>query len=89
VALADPGHGGLDLLALGHVAELVLAAELVGQRLEPLAPAGDEDAAPAALREPARDRLADARAGSGDYGDALNTRIVSTLIATVSSIGSA
>ena len=55
-ALEDGCGGPVDLLLIGDVAELELAAELVRERLEPLLPPGDEHAVPATRRR-ARARL--------------------------------
>ncbi len=88
VALRDPTRDLLDLRAIADVALLGLAAELRGRLLEPLAPARDEDAEPAAPRQLARERGPDPARSPGYDGDA-NTRRVVALISTVSSIGSA
>ncbi len=61
------GHG-LDLLAIGHVAELPLAADLAGDRLQPVLATCEQDAVPAATRELARRCLSDPRRGSRDDG---------------------
>ncbi len=79
----------VDGLAVGDVADLCLAAELLREGLQTLAAAGEQDAAPAAAGEPAGDLRADATRGARDDGYSLNVRTVSTLMATVSSIGSA
>ena len=55
-------------LPVGDVAELVLAAELGRQRLEPLLPPRNQHAVPAPPRELARGRLADAARRAGDDG---------------------
>ena len=86
---SDGAGGALDAVAVGDVADLVLAADLGGNLTEPLLATREQDAAPAAGGERAGERGADAGRPAGDYGDALNVRIVSRLIATVSSIGSA
>jgi len=68
-------HGGgaaVDGAAVGDVAELVLGAELLGERAQPLLAAGDQDAVPASCGEGAGDRLADPGRGAGDDGYALN-----------------
>ncbi len=62
------GHR-LDLSAVADVAELVLAAERLGERLEPLLAARDEHAVPPGLRERPRGRLADAARRTGDDCD--------------------
>ena len=77
-----------DLVAVPDIARLGLGADLRGERLEPLASACKEDAAPAASRELAGDRGADAARPAGYDGDA-NVSSVLRLMATVSSIGSA
>jgi hypothetical protein len=59
MALADGGPGAVDSLPVGDVADLVLAADLVGERSEPVLAPRDEDATPAARRERARRRSAD------------------------------
>src|SRR5205823_2637294 len=68
--LANRGRRPLHGLAVGDVAELVLAAELLGQRAEPVLAPGEEDAEVAARREGAGDRGADPARGAGDDGDA-------------------
>jgi hypothetical protein len=60
----------LDGLAVGDVAELVLAAELLGERPQPVLAAGEEDAEVAARRKGAGDRGADPARGASDDGDA-------------------
>ena len=50
VALEDARGDRVDLGAIGDVAALPLAAELVRERAQPFLAAGDEHAAPAALR---------------------------------------
>ena len=55
---------------VGDVADLGLAAELGRERLDPVAPAGEQDREPAVAREPPRERLADPRRGAGDHRDA-------------------
>jgi hypothetical protein len=89
VPRSNGAGGALDALTVGDVAGLVLAADLGGNLTEPLLTPREQDAAPVAGGERARERGADTRRAAGDYGDALNVRIVSRLIATVSSIGSA
>jgi hypothetical protein len=69
----DAGGHGVDGLAVGDVAELHLAAELVRQCPKPLLAARDEDAVPFLAREQPRDRLADARRRAGYDGDAAAT----------------
>jgi hypothetical protein len=63
----ENGRGGLvDLLPVGDVTELELAAELERERLEPLLPPGDENAVPATRGELARRRLSDPARRAGD-----------------------
>jgi hypothetical protein len=88
MALADPRGGVIDLRAVADVALLGLGIELRGDALEALACTREQDAAPAALREPARDRLADPARPPCYDGDRNLVR-VPRLISTVSSIGSA
>jgi hypothetical protein len=65
------GRGdALDGLAVADVAELVLAAELLGERAQPLLAPREEDTEVAARGEGAGDRGADAARGAGDDGDA-------------------
>ena len=59
----------VDVAPVGDVADLVLGAELGGQRLQPLLPAGDQHAAPALPRQLPRGRGADAAGRTGDDGD--------------------
>src|SRR6266511_810381 len=67
-------HGSgdaFDLVAAANVAELILGAELLGQRSEPVLAAREQDRMPATCRKRAGDRLPDpARAARYD-GDAL------------------
>ena len=69
VALQDRGRGPVDVGALRDVADLVLAAELGRELLEPLLPSRDEHGLPAATRQLPRGRLADAARGAGDDRD--------------------
>jgi len=64
----------LDRLAVADVAELVLAAQLLGERAQQLLAARDEDGQPVPLGEPAGDRLADAGTPTCDDGYAANFR---------------
>ena len=89
VASRDCGRHRGDGVPIGDVADLEVASELGGQRLDPLAPARDEDAAPPARGERPRSGRSDAARASRDDGYSLNVRSVSRLMATVSSIGSA
>ena len=68
MALEDGRGRPVDLLPIGDVAELELAAELERERLEPLLPPGDEHAVPAARDELPRGCLADAARRAGDDG---------------------
>ena len=61
MALENARGDGIDVLPVGHVADLPLAADLPGERLEQLLPACQEDAAPAAAVERTRGRLSDPR----------------------------
>ena len=47
MTFADPSGRLVDLRAVGDVADLRLAADLVGDALQPVAPAREEDASPA------------------------------------------
>ena len=60
---------GLDGGAVGDVARLGLAAELLGERLEAVGASREQDAEVAAGREQARDLGADARRGARDDRD--------------------
>jgi hypothetical protein len=51
VARCDAGGHLLDLRAIADVAQLGLCVDLRGESLEPLLPAREEDAAPAATGE--------------------------------------
>jgi hypothetical protein len=88
VALADSRGDVLDLRAVADIALLRLGIEFGGDALEAIASAREENAAPASLREPARDRLADPARPPCYDGDR-NSVSVPRLIATVSSMGSA
>src|SRR5205085_2129952 len=70
MALPHRRRRALDRLPVGDVADLVLAVELLGQRVEPVLAPRDEDAAVAAGGEGAGDRGADPARGAGDDGDA-------------------
>jgi hypothetical protein len=89
VPLEDRRGDAVDGLAVADVAELPLAAELLRERPQQRLATREQDDVPAAAAQLARGRLADPRRGAGDDGYALNVRTVSTLISTVSSIGSA
>jgi hypothetical protein len=58
----------LDLRALGDVADRVFGVELLRERPQPLLAAREQDAAPAAPGETARDRLAEAARRACDDG---------------------
>ena len=62
------GHR-LDRLAVADVAELDLAADLVGERAQPVLAPRDEDAVPPRSREQAGRRLADPGRGARDDRD--------------------
>src|SRR6266545_5835992 len=67
-------HGScdaVDLVAAANVAELVLGAELLGQRSKPVLAAREQDGTPATCRERAGDRLPDPPRAARDDGDAL------------------
>ena len=51
VPLEDAGCDALDGLPIGDVAQLVLAADLLGERPQPVLAACEQHAAPAATRE--------------------------------------
>ena len=68
VARQDRRGRPVDVAPVGDVAELVLAAELRGQGLQPLLPAGDEHAVPALPRQLPRGRGADPAGRTGDHG---------------------
>ena len=59
VSLEDARGGSLDGRAVGDVADLGLAPDLVGERAQPILAARDEHAAPSLFREEAGGRLAD------------------------------
>ena len=61
MTLEDSRGDRVDLLPVGHVADLPFAADLPGERLEQLLPACQEDAVPAAAVERTRGRLSDPR----------------------------
>ena len=69
MALEDPRGHRVDRVSVGDVAQLDLAAELLGERAEPVLPARDEHALPALLREESRRRLADPGRRARDDGD--------------------
>ena len=56
-----PGRSRLDRLAVGHVADLDLAADLLRDRAQLVLPPRDEHAAPATRGEQPGGRLADPR----------------------------
>jgi hypothetical protein len=67
VPLEDGGGGAVDVLTVGDVTELVLAAQLGRERLEPLPTPRHEHAVPPSARKLARCRLADPARGAGDH----------------------
>ena len=73
------GHA-FDGLAFADIADFVFTRNLVRHGGESLLVARDEDAMPALLREPPRDRGADPRAAAGDdrYRQTRTTRVAST-----------
>jgi hypothetical protein len=88
MALRDSTGDFVDLAQLGYVARFRLGADLSGERLEPLPPACEQDAVPAALgQEPGRGGADPARASG--YDCEANSSSVLRLISTVSVIGSA
>jgi hypothetical protein len=89
VSLEHRRRGVLDRVAVGDVAELVLAAGLRRELAQPFLAPSDQDAAPAARGQPPRKLGSDSGGGPGDDSYALNAVTVPRLIATVSSIGSA
>jgi hypothetical protein len=70
VPLEHPRCGTFDGGAVGDVAELVLAADLAGERAQPLFAPREQDAVPAAWAEEAYELGADPRRRTGDDGDA-------------------
>jgi hypothetical protein len=69
VPLEHTRGNGVDSGAIGDVAGLGLASELLGERLETIGTAGEQDAEVAARCEQACDLHADARRGAGDNRD--------------------
>ena len=69
--------GALDGGAVGDVTHLVLAADLHGERTQPVLAPREEDAVPAARREQPRKLGADARGRTGDDCYALHARTAS------------
>ena len=61
---------GVDGCAVGDVADLELAAGLLGERAEAVLAAREQDAAPAAAGEAAGELGADSGGGAGHDGDA-------------------
>ena len=61
MSLQDPRRDLVDLLAVGDVADLPLAADLTRQRLEPIRAPREQDAPPAAPGKLAGGRLPDPR----------------------------
>jgi hypothetical protein len=72
MAFGDPRRDLLDLPAVGDVADLVLAADLLGEGAEPILAAGEQDAQPTAACEPARELGPEAGRCSRDHRDALH-----------------
>ncbi len=70
MAPEDPLRHGLDRVAVGDVAQLDLATELLRERPQPVLAPRDEHAVPSLLREQPCDRLADPRRRAGHDGDA-------------------
>jgi hypothetical protein len=68
---SHPVHG----FAVGHVAHLVLAADLLGCHPQPILTPSDEDAPPTALGEPACESRSDPGRAAGDDGY-LHTRTI-------------
>ena len=66
VPLDDRGGRALDRLAIADVAELLLGADLLGERPQPLLAARDQHALPAAARAAPRDRRPDPARAAGD-----------------------
>ena len=89
MALEDALRHRLDGPAVADVADLHLAADLVGERAQAVLAAGDEHAPPVLRREEPRRRLPDPRGGSRHDRDALNVLTVPRLISTVSRMSSA
>jgi hypothetical protein len=69
VARCHLGRDALDRLAARDVAHVRLAAELLGERLEPVAPPREQHAPPRLAREAPGDRRADPARRAGDDGD--------------------
>ena len=76
VALGDAGGHRVDLIALCNVAYLDLTACLACELLEPVPPAGREDALPALGRELARDCGSEAARRAGNERYALAGRLL-------------
>ncbi len=77
VALEDAGGRALDRVSVGDVAQLVFAADLLGERSQPVFATREEHAAPAAAREQPGDLRADAGRRARDDGYPLHARAVS------------
>src|SRR5207244_7953808 len=67
MALENGGGDPVDGFAVGDVEELVLAADLLGERAQPVLAPREQDAAPTVLREQPRRRLADPGRGARDH----------------------
>ena len=74
VPLEHARGDGLDGGAVGDIARLRLAAQLLGERLEAVGASREQDAEVAARREQARDLGADARRGARDDSDPAHAR---------------
>jgi hypothetical protein len=70
VALADGRGHPFDRVSVGHVANLVLAAEVRSSRFQLVLAPTDEDAKPVPLGQLARNGGADAGPAAGDDRDA-------------------
>jgi hypothetical protein len=71
VSLRHSSGDTFDLFTAADVAELVLGAELLGERSKALLAAREQDGVPATCRERAGDRLPDPARAARDDGDAL------------------
>src|SRR5262249_11252605 len=80
MAFADARRHRVDGLAVGQVAELVLAAELLGQEAQTILSARQQNAEPVPGGELARERRADAARCAGQYGY-LHTRTLRLAVA--------
>jgi hypothetical protein len=71
MSLHHSSGDAFDLVAAADVAELILGAELLGQRSKSVLAAREQDGVPATCRERAGDRLSDPARAARDDGDAL------------------